>query len=109
MERVRSCLEHRAVRRTTAALLCAALALYLARALLDPWGAAFETPLYDALIVAAPLACLARLIARPADRLAWTLVAGGLVAWAAGDVYDTTILSQLAEPPYPSLADAGWL
>src|SRR3954470_9804049 len=109
MERVRSRLEHRAVRRTTAGLLCAALALYVLRALLDPWGAAFETPLYDALIVAAPLACIARVIARPADRLTWSLVAGGLLVWAAADVYDTTVLSKLAEPPYPSLADAGWL
>jgi diguanylate cyclase (GGDEF)-like protein len=109
VERLRSQLEHPLVRRATAGLLFAALALYVVRALLAPWGAALETPLYDALIVAAPLACIARLIARPADRVAWALIAGGLVAWAAADIYDTSVLSNLAEPPYPSLADAGWL
>jgi two-component system cell cycle response regulator len=109
MERLRSRLAHPVLRRATAGLLGAAFLVYVVRALLDPWGASFETPLYDALIIAAPLACLARAIAQPADRLAWALVTGGLVAWAAGDVYDTSVLSQLAEPPYPSLADAGWL
>ena len=113
MEAARSRLAHPALRRATAVLLGTGLAVYVLRALLHPFGGRLdsltETPLYDALILAAALVCVARVVALPYDRLAWGLVAGGLLAWAAADIYDTTVLSKLAEPPYPSIADAGWL
>jgi diguanylate cyclase (GGDEF)-like protein len=46
---------------------------------------------------------------RGAERLGWLLVALGIVAWAAGDVYWTVVLLDEAEIPVPSPADVGYL
>jgi diguanylate cyclase (GGDEF)-like protein len=46
---------------------------------------------------------------RGADRTGWLLVAAGIVAWAAGDVYWTTVLLDEDGIPVPSLADLGYL
>ena len=43
------------------------------------------------------------------DRLAWALVAGGLLAWSGGDLTWTVWLDGLRNPPSPSLADALYL
>jgi diguanylate cyclase (GGDEF)-like protein len=106
-------LAHPTTRRLTAALLSAGLALYVVQVLWAPLGeplAGLIDPwLYDALIVCGALVCLARVVALPDDRLAWGVVGAGLLAWAAGDLYDTIVNAKLDEPPYPSLADAGWL
>jgi len=53
--------------------------------------------------------CIARAIARPEDRLAWSLVAFGVLAWTAGDLVWTLWLNNLANPPYPSIADLFYL
>ncbi|HET6506311.1 MAG TPA: diguanylate cyclase [Baekduia sp.] len=42
-------------------------------------------------------------------RLGWLLVAGGIVAWAAGDVYWTLVLLGRDAVPVPSPADVGYL
>jgi diguanylate cyclase (GGDEF)-like protein len=103
-------LAHPALRRSTAALLVCAFVLYAAQVFAhNPFGATVDSLLYDGLIVAGALICLARVIANPADRLAWGLVGGGMLTWAAADVYNTLVLAKLDAPPYPSLADAGWL
>jgi two-component system, cell cycle response regulator len=39
----------------------------------------------------------------------WVLVGIGALCWAAGDIYWTLALSNLANPPVPSWADAGYL
>lgn len=39
----------------------------------------------------------------------WALIGVGAVCWAAGDIYWTLTLSNLASPPVPSWADAGYL
>jgi diguanylate cyclase (GGDEF)-like protein len=94
-------------------LLAAAFALYVVQVLAQPFGGMLGTitndGLYDALIAAGALVCLARVVALPTDRLAWGIVGAGLIAWAAADIYNTLVLAKLDEPPYPSLADAGWL
>jgi diguanylate cyclase (GGDEF)-like protein/putative nucleotidyltransferase with HDIG domain len=46
---------------------------------------------------------------RGADRAGWLLVAAGIVAWAAGDVYWTTVLLDEDSIPVPSPADFGYL
>jgi two-component system, cell cycle response regulator len=46
---------------------------------------------------------------RGAARLGWLLVAGGIVAWAAGDVYWTLVLLGRDAVPVPSPADIGYL
>jgi two-component system cell cycle response regulator len=43
------------------------------------------------------------------ERLGWALLALGLLGYAAGDVYYTVALMDDATPPYPSLADVGYL
>jgi two-component system cell cycle response regulator len=44
-----------------------------------------------------------------ADRIAWLLVAVGILSWAAGDVYWTAVLSDQSSIPVPSPADFGYL
>ena len=39
----------------------------------------------------------------------WVLIGIGAVCWASGDIYWTVALGNLANPPVPSLADAGYL
>ena len=39
----------------------------------------------------------------------WMLIGLGAVGWASGDIYWTLVLGNLANPPVPSLADAGYL
>ncbi len=39
----------------------------------------------------------------------WMLIGIGAVCWASGDIYWTLALGNLANPPVPSLADAGYL
>ena len=100
-------------RRATAGLLAGAFVVYAVQVLAQPFGGLLGTltnsGLYDGLIVAGALVCLARVVANPADRLAWSFVGGGLLAWGAADIYNTLVLAKLDAPPYPSLADAGWL
>jgi two-component system, cell cycle response regulator len=103
-------LAHRTTRRVTAALLACALTVYAVQVFAhNPFGTTVDSVLYDGLLLAGALICVARVVANPADRLAWGFVAGGMVAWTAADVYNTLVLAKLDEPPYPSLADAGWL
>jgi peptidoglycan/LPS O-acetylase OafA/YrhL len=100
-------------RRGTLAVLAAGLALYVLQLTVGLADGALEWPLtsglYYALIIAGALVCAARVVAVREDRLAWGLVAAGLVAWAAADIYWEVALARLPEPPYPSPADAGWL
>jgi two-component system, cell cycle response regulator len=39
----------------------------------------------------------------------WALIGIGALCWASGDIYWTVALGNLANPPVPSLADAGYL
>jgi two-component system cell cycle response regulator len=39
----------------------------------------------------------------------WILIGVGALCWASGDIYWTLVLGNLANPPVPSLADAGYL
>lgn len=41
---------------------------------------------YRVLIFGASFACIAHAVLKPADRLGWSLIGGGLVAWAVGDL-----------------------
>jgi diguanylate cyclase (GGDEF)-like protein len=52
---------------------------------------------------------LAALRHRGADRAGWLLVAAGILAWASGDVYWTTVLLDEESIPVPSPADFGYL
>jgi two-component system cell cycle response regulator len=64
---------------------------------------------YTAVELIAVAVCAARVVHRREDRLAWALMTLGLVAWTAGDLTWTLWLDNVADPPYPSLADAFYL
>ncbi|MGA9371011.1 MAG: GGDEF domain-containing protein, partial [Solirubrobacterales bacterium] len=68
-----------------------------------------EEWVYDFVTMMAALATLARSIARKEERLAWALLGIGLFAWAAGDLYWTVALRDLASPPFPSVDDGLYL
>ncbi len=79
---------------------------------LDLGGAAvdrfFNNWVYEGVGVAAGITCIVRgLVAK--ERAAWILVGIGVFAWTAGDIYWTIALETVKNPPYPSLADAGYL
>lgn len=66
-------------------------------------------PLYDAVVLAAGVACLLRSRAVESERTAWVLIGAGILAWGAGEIYWTAAILDNPEAPYPSLADAGYL
>ena len=65
--------------------------------------------IYHGALALAGLLCVARVFAAGSDRLAWACIGAGILAWTAGDLYWTAALADDADPPYPSLADAGWI
>jgi diguanylate cyclase (GGDEF)-like protein len=89
------------------------VAFHAARALLGFGGPAMEAFaknwVYTAAEVLAVVICSARVWARREDRLAWALVAFGLLTWTAGDLVWTLWLNNLANPPFPSIADPIYL
>ncbi len=69
----------------------------------------FQDWLYNALVLSAALSCLVRGFASRAERARWLSLGGGLLCLFGGELYYTLHLSQLADPPYPSLADGLYL
>lgn len=76
-------------------------------------GAGFDDiaggPLYDAVVLAAGVAVLARARAVPRERAAWTLMGLAILFWGVGEVYWTLFILNDPAPPYPSPADAFYL
>ena len=66
-------------------------------------------PIYDAVVVAAGLACLLRARSAGRERAAWIAIGAGILAWAAAEIYWTAAIIDDPSPPYPSPADAGYL
>jgi len=95
-------------------LLAAGLAVHVAHGVLGvpaegSLARLIDEGVYNAVLLGAALVCVARAWSVRAERLAWALIAFGLVAWSAADLNYTFVLSKLEEPPYPSISDAGWL
>ena len=99
--------------RGVAAVSALALLLYAVQAQTDVLGpggdVVFGDVIYNVLIAVAGILCVARARRRPDERVAWMLLGASLLLQAAGEVYWTLALSDLAEAPYPSAADAMWL
>ncbi len=101
------------VARAWLALLVLGVAVQVV-ATLGPWpqtlmdGPVMEA-IYDGVLLGAAVLCAMRVVARPRERLAWTLIACGLALYAGGNLYWTFVLADLAEAPYPSVADGLWL
>jgi two-component system, cell cycle response regulator len=65
--------------------------------------------LYNGLVIAAGLVCIARGIATKRERAAWLLIGSAVVCWGVGNTIWTFVYVHLDSPPYPSIADAFWL
>ena len=65
--------------------------------------------LYNSVLIGSAVLCFARVAFGRSERLAWTVMGVALTLWAAGNLYWQLALSDLAEAPYPSVADALWL
>ena len=74
-----------------------------------PVDAFFDSWVYNGLLVAASLACLARGFAVKAERLPWLLLGIALAVWTAGDLYYFFAFSSTANVPIPSVADPFYL
>jgi diguanylate cyclase (GGDEF)-like protein/putative nucleotidyltransferase with HDIG domain len=69
----------------------------------------FSKQVHLVALVLATLACLARAAGDRTERRAWLLVALGIGAWTAGEIYYTQVLWDMDEIPVPSAADVGYL
>jgi two-component system, cell cycle response regulator len=94
-------------------LTAAGLAAYAAHVVLG-WGgegseAFFQDWLYNALFLSAAASCLLRGVVSRTERARWLSLGAGLLCFFGGELYYTLHLSNLENPPYPSLADALYL
>jgi two-component system cell cycle response regulator len=64
---------------------------------------------YNNLMIAAGLVCVARGVLRRPERAAWILVGVAVLAWGIGDTVWTFTVANDADPPFPSYADVGFL
>jgi diguanylate cyclase (GGDEF)-like protein len=65
--------------------------------------------LYDAVVVAAGLACLLKARSPESPTAAWALIAAAVLCWAAGEIYWTEAIAENPSAPFPSPADVGYL
>jgi two-component system cell cycle response regulator len=72
------------------------------RTVLNEW-------VYNNVMLAAGAACVARGILVPRDRLAWILMGSAVGAWGIGDTIWTFTVANDPSPPFPSIADIGFL
>ncbi|HYI35619.1 MAG TPA: diguanylate cyclase [Thermoleophilaceae bacterium] len=72
-------------------------------------GPLFGRYVHDAVLVAAGCLCAARAVLVREERLAWGLIAAGILAWTFGEIYYTGVLWTAETVPVPSPADAGYL
>src|SRR5262249_36809547 len=71
-------------------------------AFIDNW-------LYDGLVFLAAAICATRALTGRRGRYGWLALGVGIASWAAGDTYYTHAFANNPNPPFPSLADAGYL
>ena len=113
MESAPQAMVNRALRLLLGVVLFGGTALVLAHDWLGFIGPSLDElssgAIYDAVVVAAGIACLLRARAVPRERWAWLLIGMGILSWAAGEIYYAWKILENPSPPYPSLADLGFL
>ncbi|HYH87827.1 MAG TPA: diguanylate cyclase [Solirubrobacteraceae bacterium] len=73
------------------------------------WLTPIYEVLYNSVLVGSAVLCIIRGAVGRSERVAWTVIGVSLALWASGNLYWQFALSDLAEAPYPSVADAFWL
>ena len=66
-------------------------------------------PLYAAVVLAAGLACLLKARASRQERGAWLAITAAIFTSAITDTYWAVAYADVANPPFPSIADIGYL
>jgi two-component system, cell cycle response regulator len=69
----------------------------------------FYETLYDAVVLSAGLACFLRILSGGRERRAWMAISAAILSSAVVEFYLTAVLANDPTPPFPSLADAGYL
>ncbi len=64
---------------------------------------------YHAVMFASGAICLWRAWHGRSERLPWALLGAAIVVWGLADTYNSLVLQKQEAPPFPSIADAGWL
>jgi diguanylate cyclase (GGDEF)-like protein len=70
---------------------------------------ALNVGVYNNLMLAAGLLCVARALRHREERLAWSLVGAAVIAWGIGNTVWMFTVANLDDPPFPSSADIGFL
>jgi diguanylate cyclase (GGDEF)-like protein len=101
------------LRRALTVLLLGGTALVILHDWLGLGGSSFDFtaggPLYDAVVIATGLACLARAATFERERGGWLLIGLAIFSWGAGEVYWTWFILDNPAAPYPSPADVAYL
>lgn len=97
--------------RIVIAVLLVGLLVHAVQALVSAPGPEplFNDGLYNLLMLGGLALCLARAVIVRPELAAWLAMAGGLAAWAGGDLLWSLHYNHVAEPPYPNWADASYL
>jgi diguanylate cyclase (GGDEF)-like protein len=72
-------------------------------------GDGFYEALYDMVVLSAGLACLLRIFSGGRERGAWIAISAAILTSAVVEFYLTVFLANDPTPPFPSLADVGYL
>ncbi len=75
----------------------------------DGYSTFFDGYLYNGLVLAGALLCVARAVCVRESRAAWLTLGLGLAAWCAGEIVWTLTIADLDEIPVPSAADVLYL
>jgi diguanylate cyclase (GGDEF)-like protein/putative nucleotidyltransferase with HDIG domain len=70
---------------------------------------ALNVGVYNNVMIAAGAACVARGLVHRHERVAWIAMGAAVLAWGIGDTIWTFTVANEPDPPFPSVADIGFL
>ncbi|WP_372791363.1 sensor histidine kinase [Paraconexibacter sp.] len=104
---------HRTVLLALLGLQALVAVIFALRATTDLFGTGHDQfwsgGVYQVALLISVVVCGWRSVVDRADRTPWLLITAALVVYCAGDLYWSFVIEPMADPPYPSLADALYL